>query len=83
MVSSVREPEDEQWGPEWSELLALKPLQPASKVALDNETIDLVQQFSERYKNEKCVGDILTVVCVVIICSKRLFKELVCSLQPT
>ena len=43
--SPVCEPDDERWGAEWFELLALEP---ASKLALGNEALDPAQQFLSR-----------------------------------
>ena len=40
LMSPVREPEDENWGPTWSEMLSANP---APKVLLDNSSIDLPQ----------------------------------------
>ena len=41
LVSPVREPDDEQWGPDWSELLMLEPA--SSNIILNNESIDSLQ----------------------------------------
>ena len=40
LLSPVREPNDEQWGPEWNELLSLGP---ALTVVMDKDAVDPAQ----------------------------------------
>ena len=40
LLSPVREPDDEQWGPEWNELLTLEP---APTVVMDKDAVDPAQ----------------------------------------
>ena len=40
LLSPVREANDEQWGPEWNELLTLEP---APTVVMDNDAVDPAQ----------------------------------------
>ena len=40
-LSPVREVNDEQWGPDWNELLTLEP---ASAVVMDKDAVDPAQQ---------------------------------------